>query len=75
MKRLKKPDDFEIQKLAIKKLTKDKSKKTIVFDLDETLIHCIEGSGRGDVRLPVQLPNGDKINADVNIRPYAKQVL
>ena len=34
-------------------------KKTVVFDLDETLIHCNENlEAPYDVRLPITFPNG-----------------
>ena len=52
------------------------SKKTIIFDLDETLIHCNEDqNGPCDVRIPVTFPSGEKIMAGINIRPYAKEIL
>jgi len=36
-------------------------KKTLIFDLDETLVHCNEATGNSDVILPIMLPNGLKI--------------
>jgi len=39
-------------------------KKTIVFDLDETLIHCNENSSSGippDVILPITFPTGESM--------------
>ncbi|CAD8184199.1 unnamed protein product [Paramecium octaurelia] len=52
------------------------NKKTIVFDLDETLIHCNESVQiPGDVILPIKFPSGEIIEASINIRPYAQQVL
>ena len=51
-------------------------KKTIVFDLDETLIHCNENQNlRADVYLPITFPSGDTAQAGINIRPYAKWIL
>lgn len=48
------------------------SRKTIVFDLDETLIHCNENADvPGDVILPIRFPSGEMIEASINIRPYA----
>lgn len=32
--------------------------KTLVLDLDETLIHC-EEEGQGEVQIPIKLPDGN----------------
>lgn len=46
------------------------------MDLDETLIHCNETlSLAHDVKLNIRFPTGEKIDAGVNIRPYARQFL
>jgi hypothetical protein len=39
------------------------SKKTIVFDLDETLVHCVEEDKMrfADVVLPIRFPTGEVI--------------
>ena len=40
--------------------------KTIVFDLDETLIHCNENQGDPcDVRVPVTFPTGESIEVNI----------
>lgn len=56
-------DQFYI--LIVLFLTKEpKGKKTLIFDLDETLIHCNENqNSQSDVRVPVTFPNGVKIMA------------
>lgn len=57
-------------------LRADLDKKTIVFDLDETLIHCNETTSiPHDVALPITFPTGEVIEAGINIRPHAKEVL
>ncbi|CAD8054727.1 unnamed protein product [Paramecium primaurelia] len=57
-------------------LPKSNHLKTIVFDLDETLIHCNSNlSIQGDIILPITFPNNETIQASINIRPYAKQIL
>ena len=52
-------------------------KKTIVFDLDETLVHCIEDYMNKDVDklIQVKFPSGDIATAGINIRPYAMECL
>lgn len=51
-------------------------KKTLIFDLDETLIHCSEDqAGVCDARIPITFPNGEHISAGINIRPYATELL
>ncbi len=40
-----------------------KDKKTLVLDLDETLIHCNEDPGaKSDVTLAITFPTGEVIN-------------
>ncbi len=49
---------------------------TIVFDLDETLAHCVtDESQKADQQITVTLPSGEKIKAGVNIRPCAVECL
>ena len=36
-------------------------RKTLVFDLDETLIHCNEKCTNADVVLPIKFPSGEII--------------
>ncbi len=52
-------------------------KKTIIFDLDETLIHCVDDidSETPDMVLNVTFPNGEVVEAGINVRPYALQCL
>jgi len=53
-----------------------KDRKTLVFDMDETLIHCNESADMpADVILPITFPNGEVVEAGVNIRPYAIECL
>lgn len=42
-------------------------KKTLVFDLDETLIHCNESANvPSDVVLPIKFPSGEVIEVLTN---------
>ena len=51
-------------------------KKTIIFDLDETLVHCCDDiSQNPDVTLPVTFPTGETVLAGINIRPYVRECL
>jgi CTD small phosphatase-like protein 2 len=51
-------------------------KKTLIFDLDETLIHCNDSLTLPyDVKLAIPFPNGQIIEAGINIRPYAFDIL
>lgn len=53
------------------------NKKTLIFDLDETLVHCCENieESNPDIKVPVLFPNGEIIMAGINIRPYAVECL
>ena len=61
----------EINKRLVNLPEYEKGKKqTLIFDLDETLIHCnTSGMGRTDVTLPIIFPSGEKLDASINIRP------
>ena len=50
-------------------------KQSLIFDLDETLIHCNETPAQSDVTLPIRFPTGDVIQAGINVRPFAQDIL
>lgn len=52
-------------------------KKTLIFDLDETLVHCVDSIEHScpDVILPIAFPTGEVISAGINIRPFVQEVL
>jgi Dullard-like phosphatase family protein len=50
-------------------------RKTIIFDLDETLVHCTERMDLADEVLKMRLPDGIFAKVGINIRPFAKQCL
>ncbi|EGR33687.1 NLI interacting factor-like phosphatase family protein, putative [Ichthyophthirius multifiliis] len=55
---------------------KGNKQKTIVFDLDETLIHCNENQDvQSDITIQIKFPNQEVIEAGVNIRPFCREVL
>ena len=49
-------------------------RKTIIFDLDETLVHCV-GCNKGDIALPIEFPSGKVMITGINIRPFAVECL
>jgi len=64
------------KKVFLPKKPSHKDKKSIIFDLDETLIHCNESADvPSDVVLPIRFPHGEIIEAGINIRPYALEIL
>ena len=52
-------------------------KKTAIFDLDETLVHCVDDPSKQpcQVVLEVKFPNGEIAEAGINVRPYALECL
>lgn len=58
--------------------TKPGIKKTIIFDLDETLAHCVKQQNPNrpcDVYLPITTMSGNVIRAGFNIRPFTQECL
>lgn len=51
------------------------TKKTLIFDLDETLVHCCTGDEPADTTLKITLPSGHIVDAGLNIRPFAVDCL
>ena len=55
-----------------------KKTKTIVFDMDETLIHCVDDAelDNPDVVIPIKFSEDpEPIMAGINIRPFARECL
>lgn len=53
--------------------TKQGIKKTIIFDLDETLAHCVKTENPlrpSDVKLTIPTAKGLKVTVGFNIRPF-----
>lgn len=51
------------------------TRKTVIFDLDETLIHCIQDPSQAHLSLSVPFPTGESVTVGVNIRPFARECL
>jgi CTD small phosphatase-like protein 2 len=51
-------------------------RKTVIFDLDETLIHCNDNPENPcDIKVPIKFTGGDIVQAGLIIRPFAKEIL
>lgn len=77
VKNLREVDPFELEKKRVN-LPRRKgyeNKKTVVFDLDETLVHCSEDPTRAHVTIQITFPTGEVVNAGVNVRPFARDCL
>ena len=53
------------------------NKKTLIFDLDETLVHCITFGEKGqhDFMVNVRFLNGTAASAKLKLRPFLKECL
>ena len=71
------PEQIKSKRLNLPRRPGFEQRKTIVFDLDETLVHCCEDPATmgADVYLPVVFPTGEVVQAGINIRPYARECL
>ena len=68
--------DIILRKTCLSRKSSDIGKKSLVLDLDETLIHCnTTGSSNVDVVLPIKFPSGEQIEAPINLRPYVREFL
>ena len=47
--------------------------KTLIFDMDETLIHCVDDIDEENPQkvLTVRFEDGEEVEAGINVRPYA----
>ena len=52
-------------------------KKVLIFDMDETLIHCVDDieTQNPDVILEIDFPGEETVCAGINLRPYLMQCL
>ena len=55
----------------------DQQKKLLNFDMDETLIHCVDDieTQNPDVLLEIDFPGEETVCAGINLRPYVMQCL
>lgn len=70
------PDDEFLEKKVYLPPKKDRTKKTLILDLDETLVHCSEDTTKPcDFKTPIKFTGGEVINFGVTIRPKAIEFL
>ena len=76
MKNVGQPSSSEISMRSVE-LPKTIHQKTIIFDLDETLVHCIDDVENNQFDLPISVtfPTGETIDAGINVRPYTYECL
>lgn len=69
--------EIDEKKIYLPPPDEDHKKKVIVFDLDETLVHCLEDFSPLEVDhvLTIEFPNNEIVDAGLNIRPYAIECL
>lgn len=62
---------LEGRKVCLPKAREDMYKKTLVLDIDETIIHCEEEPSLPyDMALPIKVESGSTAQAYISIRPY-----
>ena len=51
--------------------------QVLIFDMDETLIHCVDDleTQAPDVILEIDFPDEEPVCAGINIRPYMRECL
>lgn len=75
IKTLKSVEHSQIQARSVALPKRKGRKKTVIFDLDETLVHCCSNAEDGQVSIEVNLPSGDKLKCGINIRPFVHECL
>ena len=51
-------------------------RKVLIFDLDETLVHCVENIEQNPCDLPIVVnTGGETVTAGINVRPHAYECL
>jgi Dullard-like phosphatase family protein len=70
-------DQLREKRVSVPRRKGYENKKTVIFDLDETLVHCCDENTltKPMIMLPVVFPNGETVQAGINIRPYVLDCL
>lgn len=68
-----KEDDF-IEKKVYLPPKFPKEKKTLILDLDETLVHCDEDLSKPkQIQIPIKFAGGEVVDCGVTLRPFARE--
>ena len=72
-------DDHEVEpmKVNLPRSNLPNKKKLAIFDMDETLMHCVDDfqTQNPDVILEIDFPDEELVYAGINIRPYIMECL
>lgn len=66
---------IKLKSVFLKKIPGKELKKTVIFDLDETLIHACDMSSVSQINIQIFLDHVNSMNYGLLIRPYAIQCL
>ncbi|CAD8099378.1 unnamed protein product [Paramecium sonneborni] len=70
------PNDIKKKAVQLKQKDKYKDKISLIFDLDETLVHCNESlQQKSDIVLNIKVSPHEIVKAGINIRPGAIELL
>ena len=69
------PDQLRSRVVLLSRPPSTQPRKTLIFDLDETLVHCVPDITQAQVSIPVRFPSGETLKAGVNVRPFARECL
>ena len=65
------PMDLLFSSVYLPNNTHFSGRKTLIFDLDETLIYSPDNLYAAEVVINVNCPTGEVVRTGINIRPYA----
>lgn len=71
------PDPKILRKKSVflERIPGKEQKKTLIFDLDETLVHCCDKAKSNKISITMHLKSGGRLKSGLLIRPYAYECL
>ena len=61
------PDQLRSRMVLLSRPPSTQPRKTLIFDLDETPVHCVPDITQAQVSIPVRFPSGETLKAGVNV--------